>query len=328
MARKKLSRLWSASAVPAIRDNLVRGTAKSAAHALDLAQQDHQVGASAAEVEMLRMHAHVDALFVEAFDDAGLYWVSADMCDVALDAAQDVPYLHPEHVPSPSGLMLLESPLPPFTTTGFGGLCLRKTEHPFVGVEYDKPVPIDGLAWQGDGDYFRLHLLVRTHRLPYPLLPVPVAATPFAALSLRLPADFTDPPSLQTHEGDVDTFPDAFGVLCFVAAAWQLMATPRVTETTDMEPRTGAKTSVKAGTRPEPGRVRVIEARPMRTVSTGDSDESGRRYTHRWVVRGHWRQQPHGAGRAQRRITWIESYLKGPEGAPIKTRDIVRAWRR
>jgi hypothetical protein len=34
-------------------------------------------------------------------------------------------------------------------------------------------------------------------------------------------------------------------------------------------------------------------------------------------VRGHWRHQPHGQGRALRRMQWIEPYWKGDENAPI-----------
>jgi hypothetical protein len=34
------------------------------------------------------------------------------------------------------------------------------------------------------------------------------------------------------------------------------------------------------------------------------------------LVRGHWRQQPHGTGRALRRAQWISPFWRGPEGAP------------
>jgi hypothetical protein len=42
-------------------------------------------------------------------------------------------------------------------------------------------------------------------------------------------------------------------------------------------------------------------------------------YKTRWVVRGHWRNQPYGPERALRRLTWIEPHWKGPEGAPPAT---------
>lgn len=41
----------------------------------------------------------------------------------------------------------------------------------------------------------------------------------------------------------------------------------------------------------------------------------------RMLVRGFWRNQPHGPGQSLRRRQWIEPYWKGDIGAPILTRD-------
>lgn len=41
------------------------------------------------------------------------------------------------------------------------------------------------------------------------------------------------------------------------------------------------------------------------------------------LVRGHWKRQHHGAGRAQRKTIWIEPYWRGPEDAPILARPHV-----
>ncbi len=49
------------------------------------------------------------------------------------------------------------------------------------------------------------------------------------------------------------------------------------------------------------------------------SGDVARVYKVRWVVRGHWRNQPYGPERALRRLTWIEPHWKGPEGAPAAT---------
>ncbi|MBI4918178.1 MAG: hypothetical protein HY825_20240 [Acidobacteria bacterium] len=46
------------------------------------------------------------------------------------------------------------------------------------------------------------------------------------------------------------------------------------------------------------------------------SGEVDRAYKVRWIVRGHWRNQPCGPGRMQRELIWICPYWKGPEGAP------------
>lgn len=41
----------------------------------------------------------------------------------------------------------------------------------------------------------------------------------------------------------------------------------------------------------------------------------------RWAVRGHWRQQPIGPARSQRRPVWIHPYVKGPDDRPFKPPD-------
>jgi hypothetical protein len=46
-------------------------------------------------------------------------------------------------------------------------------------------------------------------------------------------------------------------------------------------------------------------------------------WTHRWMVRGHWRLQPHGPKRSLRRTIWIDPYVKGPEDKPLDVRPTV-----
>ncbi len=48
---------------------------------------------------------------------------------------------------------------------------------------------------------------------------------------------------------------------------------------------------------------------------SGDVD---RIYKIRWIVSGHWRNQPHGPGGMLRKRIWIAPFWKGPEGAPPK----------
>lgn len=39
----------------------------------------------------------------------------------------------------------------------------------------------------------------------------------------------------------------------------------------------------------------------------------------RWIVSGHWRNQPYGPERKSRRATWISPHIKGPDGLPVAT---------
>jgi len=48
-------------------------------------------------------------------------------------------------------------------------------------------------------------------------------------------------------------------------------------------------------------------------------------WSHRWMVRGHWRLQPYGPQRTLRRAQWIDPYVKGPEDKPLDVRPTI--WR-
>lgn len=62
-------------------------------------------------------------------------------------------------------------------------------------------------------------------------------------------------------------------------------------------------------------RVRVIDLRGSSHHAAAHPGSPDRH--HRWVVKGHWRQQPYGPGRSLRKPVWIRPHIKGPEGAPL-----------
>lgn len=71
------------------------------------------------------------------------------------------------------------------------------------------------------------------------------------------------------------------------------------------------------------GPVRILR---LRSGHTGRSDgtPSTVEWTHRWIVRGHWRNQAYGPGRQQRRPVWIAPHIRGPEDKPLDTREGIR----
>jgi hypothetical protein len=105
-----------------------------------------------------------------------------------------------------------------------------------------------------------------------------------------------------------------------------LMASPGVADRSTLVPKTPA--ARKDAKRGRSANVTVISLHAPKHVATGDADESGRVYTHRWMVRGHWRNQPHGPNRSRRSVRWIPSYIKGPADKPLKETERVWAWRR
>lgn len=70
---------------------------------------------------------------------------------------------------------------------------------------------------------------------------------------------------------------------------------------------------------PRDAPVLVVDLKPARRAlldaPTADHD-TGRRLTTRHVVRGHWKNTPHGPGASLRRLQWIDDYIRGPQGAP------------
>lgn len=67
--------------------------------------------------------------------------------------------------------------------------------------------------------------------------------------------------------------------------------------------------------------LRVIEL--THPASRAESRGSQVEWARRWIVRGHWRQQPCGPASSLRRITWIDPFVKGPEDKPLDIRPTV-----
>lgn len=72
-----------------------------------------------------------------------------------------------------------------------------------------------------------------------------------------------------------------------------------------------------------PREVSVLKLRKL-AHREATHDESGRAYTHQWIVRAHWRQQACGPGLRDRKPILVAPYIKGPPGAPLIEKD--RMW--
>ncbi|MBS9532400.1 hypothetical protein KIH27_02215 [Mycobacterium sp. M1] len=111
-----------------------------------------------------------------------------------------------------------------------------------------------------------------------------------------------------------------------IRAAWTLYAEPterEVTATTAEAVVVGGRQR-RDGRRPRsrhrPVEVSVIDIRAPRAAhaSTVGGGHHPITHDHRWTVRGHWRRQPFGPGRTQRRRIWIDPFVCGPEDRPIR----------
>ena len=68
------------------------------------------------------------------------------------------------------------------------------------------------------------------------------------------------------------------------------------------------------------GSVTYLSHRPR--TSSASRPASGRTYSHRWVVRGHWRRQWYPSQNRHHPI-WITEYIAGPDNSPVKLSDKV-----
>jgi len=122
---------------------------------------------------------------------------------------------------------------------------------------------------------------------------------------------------------DGTPLPDMIGR--FTMAVMALMTEPGICTTTLVRAgRKDARPDAEGVLRvPE---IRRVDLRPMKHVAVSH-DATGRVYTHRWVVRGHWRQQWYATIEKHKKV-FIPPYLKGPEGAPLLTSPKVYVWSR
>lgn len=242
---------------------------------------------------------------------AELYWVTPDMAALAISAGSQLAAARWATVDRPSacGLIMWDG--------GIGNVTER-------GVT----IPVEGCAWGPyKGELLVWYLMSRdrladeisARGVPWvlgdtplpPLLPVagdtlPITAEPVPMAEL----DVTAPP-----------------VLGALAAAWLLMEQPQLVDRTQQAAdKADRRSSARAGM-PDPT-VTIVDLRRQYVPADSEPGDPGRQYRHRWVVSGHWRNQPYGEGREQRRRQWIPAYVKGPDGAPLLATERVNVWRR
>jgi hypothetical protein len=64
---------------------------------------------------------------------------------------------------------------------------------------------------------------------------------------------------------------------------------------------------------------RMLDLRTHDRPTTTNEHQSVN-WSHRWIVRGHWRNQPYGPGSELRKLIWVDAHIKGPEDRPLDVR--------
>jgi hypothetical protein len=108
-------------------------------------------------------------------------------------------------------------------------------------------------------------------------------------------------------------------------ALWLLSSQPGLTSSIRRVQNRGDERRAKRTGRDHS--VRVVRLRHQPPATEGNENAT-RTYRHRWTVAGHWRNQAVGQQWSERRPIYINSYLKGPEDAPLLSTPKVKVWTR
>jgi hypothetical protein len=181
-------------------------------------------------------------------------------------------------------------------------------------------MPVDALSWAVRGNAVGVTVAFRWNRVGDQLAQL-LPPQPLVQHAVGL-WDLDTPVASRVDDGGL-------APLAFLGAAWLLMQQHRIVETRTITTTQAASTSTEPDER-APSTVSLIELRRIADpgATHADSTGSGRRYTKKWWVDGHWRQQACGPNRALRKPIWISPYIKGPEDAPLTATTRVTVWRR
>lgn len=253
---------------------------------------------------------------VDRLAQADLFHVNADMTDLARVAGASMPdfSLAPEDLPSECGFMHWVSPVAAsdeaetvrYAAASWGPVATHRAA--------DSAAPaVRGtwVNWYFDTDWYH-DMLSGVEDIPNWFVKREVGR-------LCLDLEMVIPFSQFTFES-AGLEHDLFRTL---KATWVLMSQPVASNALANYDRATRRRLARENQEPEP--VRVITLR--RAASGSGAGESDREYHHRWIVRGHWRQQWYPSRGANRPV-WIAPHIKGPEDAPLLGGEKVYALKR
>ncbi|MFQ6189559.1 hypothetical protein [Bifidobacterium adolescentis] len=234
---------------------------------------------------------------------AQLWWISRDMTALAEDTVQagDFPKMD---APAQSGLIFFDGGIQTVTFTVIDDATGRK-----VGAAH-----VSALFWQCDGDG-DIELMGFTDH--------PCGLTECDAKSFSLPVVKITSDVFNRHVGGIQWFYD------LLHAVWALSAEPHICEAKPAKPNMEHPLPPRFD--PEIRKVKMLVLRENlhRPGGSADDDERVRReYSHRFIVRGFWRDQVYGPNHSLRRRQWIPPFVKGPSDKPLICKETVRIWKR
>ncbi len=254
---------------------------------------------------------------------AEMFFVGADMADLAIAAAESLPSfgIAAADIPSEYGFIVFAKPI---KTVGTPEDEYDDLTHICAAAwgpsPYPSPAGAVWISWYSDKLTNYAGIDPRRN-MPEIVKRVDVNSFGRLAYDNEENVPFGAEIMVGSLDGEVMEKPE--NAWAQLKTAWLLMQQP-VTTTTDAQfDRAERRRLARQKLDDKP--VRVINLR--RRAHASASGESDREYHHQWIVRGHWRQQWY-ATREVHRPVWIAPHIKGPEGAPMLGGEKVHAWTR
>jgi hypothetical protein len=230
---------------------------------------------------------------------AQLWWVSRDMTRLAEDTVQAGDFPEPDP-PAQCGMIFFEGDVQHisfhFDNDGFG------------------EIRVAAILWQDVGRE-SVKISVFTDN--------PVGIREMHADLFGLPVVSLAPSVVRENDGSFQWF---CGLL---RAVWALSAEPHICEAKPAKPDMAHPLPQRFD--PEIRKVKMLVLRENlhRPGESADDDERVRReYSHRFIVRGFWRDQAYGPNHSLRRRQWVPPFVKGPADKPLICKETVRIWKR
>ncbi|MBZ4522158.1 hypothetical protein [Mycobacterium avium] len=338
MSRRRGAVPWAATSMPMIRRQWCYAMEAAADLSFEQYRDALPPGAAperAARLKKIQRLMDKFAVYAEtirteaqALRTAELYWVSRDMVDVVLDASKSLPEWTPEAaMPAATGLLCWAKSAGTVASGVPTQEAVEKDLHnPEVTARpLDRDIativelPWDAIWWwtRPDG-LLQLTPASRAEQNAAVLRMAHATSPLWGAHTILVRPDI---PRTDEANGTESAHP----FVSALGAAWLLMSQTNVTETRTItgppEPRPrpdpveDTEDTDLARPPARPSTVTIVDMLKAQTRSR--TADSGRTFTHRFPVSGHWRQQACGPGWSQRKPRYIGDYLKGPADAPL-----------
>lgn len=260
---------------------------------------------------------------------AETYWVSSDMGSLIQHAAPDPKLLgqklRQEDLPSKSGFLVFDSQVV-FGSASIKALTwYRKDDQVIFWCWETKELARrrDGQPLVGDGS-FDDEIFKGTHYIPINQWPWTIGAALEEVGEINTEWCETEEEMEQERLESIQERQECLAIVYCT----MLMLGQKIARTEDGRvPRAAAKRAARVGLPNDT--VRCITLRREQILGKSGEPDTGQaiNYSHRFMVRGHWKPQWYPSLQ-DHRIIYIAPYIKGPDDKPLIIRDTVYALKR